>query len=335
MFAVVLAASVFVGVACGGSTGTANTETNANANATSTTNTSTSEQAARAKYTIGVSLPASNEEFYEAIGRGIQTEAKLRNAKAIFVYANNDAATQDQQIRNFVAQKVDAILVSPVDANALVPSYQWAQAHKVPIFSVARNLANPKHESAFVGADWGVYGTQIAKWTCARVKSGKVAMLLGPAGASFVEDMKKTYVAHLKSKCPSLKIVFQQNISRLTPDASLPVAQNALTANPDLKVIWANSDGIAGGAVQAVRQRKLAGKVMITGFDGDPIGLTNIKSGAQAMTIALRPQHWGALGMSTVIGWLQGKKPKAHLVPIRTLLVDKSNIRKYSAKELR
>jgi ribose transport system substrate-binding protein len=295
----------------------------------------TSARSSHAKsITIGVAMPESNDQFYEVIGAGIKAEAKRLHVKANFVFAQNDAATQDQQVRNFVAQKVNAILISPVDANALAPSYQWAQAHHVPIISIARNLANPKYESAFVGADWHVYGTKIAKWTCGHVKSGKVAMLLGPAGASFVEDMKQTYVSYLKSKCARLKIVFQQNIAHLTPDASLPVAQNALTANPDLKVIYANNDGLAAGAVKAIQQRHRVGKVTITGFDGDPIGFQNIKAGTQAMTVALRPQHWGALGVDTVVKWLSGKKPAHHLVPIVTILIDKSNINKYSQKAL-
>ena len=74
--------------------------------------------------TIGVAMPESNDQFYEVIGAGIKAEAKRIHVKAVFVFAQNDSATQDQQVRNFVAQKVDAILISPVDANALAPAYQ-------------------------------------------------------------------------------------------------------------------------------------------------------------------------------------------------------------------
>lgn len=284
--------------------------------------------------TIGLSLPSSVNGFYAGLAAGVKQEADKLNVKLQTAYADNSVATQASQIRAFTTSGVDGVLVGPADATALNTTYSAVQQANIPIMSMANDISDPTKEDGFIGADWGKYGHDIAEWTCAHYQgtSGEVAMILGPAGLSFVKQMADPYKSYIENSCPKLKIVFTTNLTDQTAANALPAAQNALTAHPGIDVIFCENDPSADGAIQAVAKANRIGKVMVTGFDGDPIGLANVNKGTQAMTITLNPLAWGALALKTLVDAVNGHKPAQHLVPIETQLLDHSNIAAYCAQ---
>jgi ABC-type sugar transport system substrate-binding protein len=281
------------------------------------------------QYTVGLSMPNSTDAFYTLIASGVASEAKKLGIHLQTSYADNSPATQASQIQSFVARKVNAILSSPSDATALDTAYLAAMRAHIPIFSVANDIGATSDETAFVGADWAKYGKAIAVWTCThyRGNSGQVAMLLGPAGLSYVAQMADAYTGYLSQSCPKLKVVYKNNLPNETAANALPVTTEALIAHPGIKVIFAENDLMAAGAVKALQEAKRKrASVMVTGFDGDPPGLVNVHKGWQAMTINLDPFGWGALAMSSMAAYLHGHHPASHLISIHTQLLDQSNI---------
>jgi len=291
-------------------------------------------QASSGKVTIGLSLLSAENPFYNGIATGIKDAAKAMNVDLQTSFANNSISTQATQIQSFVARGVDGILASPGDPTSLLASYKQAMSKKVPIMSVANDISDPQTENGFIGADWGSYGKQIAQWTCEHFtgQSGEVAMILGPAGLSYVKQMSKPYRDYMEQSCPKLKVVFSKNLPDETVANALPAAQQALAAHPNISVIFGGNDSDAAGAIQALQKAGKIGKVMVTGFDGDPIGLQNVQKGLQAMTISLNPHAWGELAMKTMVDAIHGQLPESHLVPIETNLLDSSTIEAFCAK---
>jgi ABC-type sugar transport system substrate-binding protein len=277
-------------------------------------------------YTIGVSLASPTIPLYVAMAEGMRQKAEELGVELVFTEANEDPVQQLNDVQDLIAQSVDGILISPIDAEAAIPAYEAARAADIPIMSIARNT-DPQYETSFIGAAWEEYGRQIAEWTCEEAGGqGTVAMVKGPAGASFVEDMEDGYKAFLESDCPGMSVVFETNASPLTVDQGLAAAQDALTANPDVTAIFANNDDLAAGALQALaEQGKAPEDVVVTGFDGTPEGVELVGNGELDMTIALRPQSWGELGLQTMVDHLNGEEVPP-LVEIETLLVDSSNV---------
>lgn len=286
------------------------------------------------KLTIGVSLASPTIPLYVAMADGMKRRAAEIGVELKFTEANEDPAQQLNDVQDLISQGVDGILISPIDAEAAVPAYEDARAAGIKVMSIARNT-DPKVEDSFIGASWKKYGHDIAAWTCKKT-GGKatVALVKGPAGASFVEEMVDGYKGYLSSSCAGMKIVSESNADTLTSEKGLAVAQDALSANPGVDVIFANNDDLAKGAIQALEERRRVGKVIVTGFDGTPSGVEQIRKGEQSMTIALRPYQWGRLGLDTMVRALRGEKV-GKLVGIDTTLIDEGNVEQIDDADIR
>jgi ribose transport system substrate-binding protein len=284
-------------------------------------------------YTIGVDLSLSSDPFFVAMEEGIRDEAKELGVEAIITYSSYDPSKQIANVQDHITKGADGILLSPADIEASIPAYEAARGAAIPVMSLADHT-DPDVEDAFIGAPWGEFGAQIAEWTCeATGGEGKVAMIKGTAGVSFVEEMEDGYKGYLESECPGMEIVFQVNTNFAREEAT-QAAQDALTAHPDLKAIFAQIDDQAAGAAQAVAEAGKADEIVVTGFNGDKVGFEGVKEGTIAMTVALKPYHWARLALRTMVDHLNGKKA-AKLVRIDSLLLDESNINEVDLEELR
>src|SRR5690625_5220135 len=102
---------------------------------------------------IGISFYTKTIPMYSQMEDGIKKEAKKLGVDVEFAYADNSAETQSNQINTFVTKDFDAILASPVDADALVPAYQQARDAEIPIISVGEKLAKEEDEDLYIGPD--------------------------------------------------------------------------------------------------------------------------------------------------------------------------------------
>ncbi len=147
------------------------------------------------KFRVGVSIPEAQNPFYIQVGRSIVDTLKERGIEPILVSANADVAEQINNIGDLIAAKVDSILISPLNIEGPAPAVQRAFDAKIPIFMFARTL-DPKYKHlwrTFVGYNFLELGALKAKWVVESSKPGKIAMLLGPAGALFSVDQDKGF----------------------------------------------------------------------------------------------------------------------------------------------
>jgi ABC-type sugar transport system substrate-binding protein len=158
-------------------------------------------------------------------------------------------------------------------------------------------------------------------------------MVKGTAGVSFVEEMEDGYKGYIESDCPGMEVVFEVS-TEFSREEAAQAAQDALTANPDLKAIFAQTDDQAAGVAQAAAEAGKGDEILVTGFNGDKVGFEGVKEGTIDMTIALKPYHWGRLALKTMVDHLNGKTtPK--LVRIDSVLLDRSNIDEADLEDLR
>lgn len=295
------------------------------------------EAAEQEKFTIGVSLASPTIPLYVAMAQGIRDKAAELGVDVVFTEASEDPVQQLNDVQDLIAQGVNGILISPIDAEAAKPAYEDARAAGITIMSIARNT-DPEFEDAFIGAPWGKFGSQIAEWACdhAEDKAANVAMIKGPAGASFVEEMEVGFKETLQEQCPDMQVVFENNNVPLVADKGLASAQDALTRASDIGVFFANNDDLAAGVIQALEEKGIAmDDVIVTGFDGTPQGIELAGEGKLDYTIALRPYHWGQLGLETMIEHLKGNKPSEHIIEIETIDIDKEKAGEVSEEEVR
>lgn len=291
--------------------------------------------AAQAKKRIGVSFYSQTIPLYVEMRSGMEAEAKKRGIDLEFQYSGPDAQQQSNQIANFVTKKVDLILCSPFDQNALLNAYKAARGAGIPVISVANSLASTADEDAFVGSDWTKFGTlEMAAVAKAIGGKGTIGIIEGPPAISFVH-LWDAGVMNVLAKNPGITVAAKLN-GGLTIEAGLNEASNILTAHPDVKAIVAVSDELAEGTAQALKERNIGpGKVFVAGWDGYPQVVAMIKNNEGIdYTIANRGYTWGVLAIDTAANWLAGKKPKTHGVENPTLEVTHANAAKLDVYDI-
>ena len=276
---------------------------------------------AQQKITIGVSLAQDDNPFYIVMLKGIRARADELGWDVATVSANEDKVKQINGVQDLVARGVKGILISPVDAVGVNAAYDAAKAANIPIVSIARGSTSP-NQTIHVAMDEKQIGRDIAEWTAKAIGGeGKVAMLLGPSGAPTFRNLAEGYT-EVMAKYPKVEIVFRAD-GAMTRERGVKQAEDALVANPDLKVIYA--DDVALGAAQAVEAAGRADKTIVTGMNGVPPALHAVKDGKLAMTVELNPYLWGRLGVDVLAQYLKGDKVEQRVF-IKHVMVDKTNI---------
>ncbi|MGH8680076.1 MAG: substrate-binding domain-containing protein [Burkholderiales bacterium] len=274
------------------------------------------------KTTIGVSLPQDDNPFYIAMLKGIRARAAELGWDVVYVSSQEDKAKQINGVQDLIARGVKGILISPIDATGVNAAYDAAAAARIPIVSVARGSSSP-NQTLHVAMDEKQIGRDIGTWiTASAGGKGKVAFIAGPPGAptfkNLTDGVKESFAKG------GLQVVFEQ-YGALTRERGLKLAEDALTANPDLVAIYAANDDVALGAAQAVQAAGKKGKVKVTGMNGIPPALRAVADGTLSLTVELNPVNWGRLGVDVLAGYLKGEKYRQQVF-IKHELIDAKNI---------
>lgn len=273
--------------------------------------------------TVGVSLSSDTNPFYIAMRRGMEQRAREIGMTLRFVTANESVLAQNNGVLDLIAQRVDGILISPIDAVATRASYEAAARAGIPIMSIARHADSP-HQTLFVTMDEVGIGREIGEWVARAIGGqGDIALIAGPQGAATFRNLATGFTEAI-ARHPNIRIVARQEVA-LTREEGLRVAQDMLVAHRNLRAIYGGQDDIALGASQAVAQAGLTGRVIITGLNGVPPALAAIRRGDVSLTVELNPVLWGRLGIDTMAAWLRGERGATQVnVPHR--LIDRTNV---------
>lgn len=152
---------------------------------------------------------------------------------------------------------------------------------------------------------------------------GKVIILEGIAGAQSAIDLKQGAVDTFGTY-EGIEIVASQTANWNRAEA-MQVTQNLLQAHPDVDAIFASNDEMAMGAVEAVDQAGLTGKIIIAGLDANRDALEAIKEGKMTITCDKMGFDQGYVGVETAVKVLNNEPVNDRIV-IDTMIVDESNV---------
>jgi ribose transport system substrate-binding protein len=273
---------------------------------------------------IGLSISTLNNPFFVTLRNGAQQAAKKEGAKLIIADAQDDAATQQDDVQNFVTQQVDAILINPVDSEAVVPAVQAANQANIPVIALDRGASGGKLET-LIASDNVEGGRMAAKELIQLVGSGPVAQLEGIPGTSPTRDRGQGFEEVINAQ-DAVQLVSSQTANFLRTEG-LNVTENILQSNPGIKGIFAQNDEMAMGAVRALGGRA-GSEVKIVGFDGIEDALKAIQAGKLNATIAQQPDKIGSLGVENAMKVVDGKSVDKN-IPVQVKLVTKENVSQF------
>ncbi|MGY6772985.1 substrate-binding domain-containing protein [Gallibacterium sp. ZY190522] len=283
---------------------------------------------------IALLMKTLSNEYFISMQQGAEEAAKKMDVDLIIQVAEKEDSTEQLVglVENMIAKKVDAIIVTPNDSIAFIPAFQKAEKAGIPIIDLdvrldaeAAKKANLKFN--YVGVDNFLGGYLAAKnLVDALGGKGDIAILEGIPGVDNGEQ-RKAGALKAFNEAPGIKIVASQSANWETEQA-LNVVSNILTANPNINGIFAANDNMAIGAVTAVENAGLAGKVLITGYDGIPLAIEYVKQGKLQNTIDQLPKKQVTIAIENALKQIH-KQPIPDIFYVDPIVVDKEQSKNY------
>lgn len=267
-------------------------------------------------FTVGVSISTLNNPFFISLKEGIESKAEEEGLKVVISDAQNDSLTQSNQIEDLITQKVDLIIVNPVDSTAVSPSVIAANEADIPIISVDRG-SDEGEVLSFISSDNIEGGKMAGQYILDNIEEkDEVAQIEGVPGASSTRERGQGFEEATEGK---IELVASQpaNFDRAE---GLTVMENMIQANPNIKAVFCQNDEMALGAAEA-----LAGNdndIIIVGFDGNEDAIAAVKEGKIAATVAQKPDEMGKIAIETALKHLNGEQVEKEIASPLELITE-------------
>jgi len=244
--------------------------------------------ASAADIKVGVSMSAFDDTFLTYLREDMDKQAKSYpkgdGVQLQFEDARADVVKQLSQVENFISQKVDAIIVNPVDTASTANIIKAATAAKIPLVFVNRRPDQkdlPKDVVAVTSDDVEAGKLQMQYIAEKLGGKGRIVILLGDLANNSTTNRTKG-VKEVLAKYPDIKIEQEQTGTWLR-DKGMTLVNDWLTQGREFDAVLANNDEMAIGASMALKSAgKEKGRVLIAGVDGTPDGLNAIAKGDMA-----------------------------------------------------
>jgi len=283
--------------------------------------------------TIGVSMAQFDDRFLTNLREAMEAAAEEFGVNIHFEDAQADIGRQLNQIQNFIAQGVDAMIISLVDTASTPGMTKLAVEAGIPLVYVNRK---PFEETLpegvyYVGSDENVSG-RLQGEEIARLlnNQGKVAIMMGQLGDATTllrtEGVEKAAAEH-----PEIEIVEKQP-AKFQRNEAINLMNNWLVSGVEVDAIAANNDEMAIGAIMALQQ---AGKdpkpYIIAGVDATADALMEMKRGNLDITVFQDAKGQGRGAVETAVEVIKGGKVESFVwIPFE--LVTQDNYQDYLSR---
>ncbi len=264
------------------------------------------------KPTIAYTPLTLSNPFFKVIGEHIKAEAEKNGYETLMVDPDMDVKKQSDQIDDFIAKNVTAIILVPCDRLSVGPAVQAANKAGIPVFTVdAKCAAQGAKIEGHVGTD-NFQGGELAGKAMINAlgeKGGKVLILDFKKANSCVlrvAGFKKIIDAHNKKAEGKIEVVSELDGNGDRTKGYQSTA-DALQAHEDLDAIFAINDPSALGAYTAVKEAKRENKIKIIGFDGQLDGKQAIKDGKIYADPIQHPDKMGKQIVQLIVKYQAGE----------------------------
>ncbi|MEN5090471.1 sugar ABC transporter substrate-binding protein [Pseudomonas protegens] len=245
--------------------------------------------AALADIKIGVSMSQFDDTWLTYLRESMDQKAKSLpdGVKLQFEDARSDVVKQLSQVENFISQKVDAIVVNPVDTAATKKITEAAVKAGIPLVYVNRrpdDLNLPKGVVTVASNDLEAGKMQMQYLADKMGGKGDIVILLGDLANNSTTNRTKG-VKEVLAQYPGIK-VDQEQTGVWLRDKGMTLVNDWLTQGRKFDAVVSNNDEMAIGAAMALKQAGVEkGSVLIAGVDGTPDGLRAVKKGELALSV--------------------------------------------------
>jgi D-xylose transport system substrate-binding protein len=240
---------------------------------------------------IGFSMETLKEERWQ-MDRDLFTEHAAELGAGVLVQAaNGDDSLQLTQVQSLLTQGIDVLVIIPRDGEAMAKAVELAHAAQVPVLAYDRLLMNCEAD-LYLTFDSFKIGQLQAQFLADRIPpSGKLRLvrIYGAKTDNNAHSVKRGQDSVLEPLIAQgrVEIILEDWATDWKPENAKKITNAAITRAGDsgIDAILTSNDGTAGGAIQALTEEGLAGKILVTGLDAELDACQRIVQGTQTMTV--------------------------------------------------
>ena len=290
---------------------------------------------------IGVSMARFDDNFLTVLRNGMIAQSESLGVSLQVEDAQDDVAKQLDQINNFIASGVDAIIVNAVDTSATQAMSDAAAAAGVPLVYVNRqpiNLDTLPDNQAFVASNEVDSGTLQTIEVCRLLKekgkdTANVYVMMGElSNQAAVQRTADIHDVVAAGKCAVTLNIIDQQTANWSRDQAQSLMTNWLSTNTPFDGVIANNDEMAIGAIQAMKASGISmEEVIVGGIDATQDALAAMQAGDLDVTVFQNASAQGSGSLNAAVSLSKGEAvDNAVWVPFE--LVTPANIGDYLSK---
>ncbi len=274
--------------------------------------------------TIGMTQINQTAVFFTQMNEGATQAAQAAGCTLNIANANNDSAKQNSDIESFVSQGVTALIVVAIDVNGVLPAIKAARDKGIKVVAIDAKLADGSIDT-FVGVDNAKAGQQIGQWVIGNglAKGKKYGVV--DARNSFIQNQREDA---FRAAVDAAGATYTQSVSGdNVQEKAATAAQNLLTAQPNLDLVYTTGEPATVGASVALKGNTMT---KIVGWDLTKEVIACIDSGLCPAIVQQNPKQEGVEAVNELKALLGGSTAKGFIdVPIT--IVTKANVDPYRA----
>lgn len=283
---------------------------------------------------VGVSMSQFDDTWLTYLREDMDKQAKSypkgEGVQLQFEDARADVVKQLSQVENFISQKVDAIVVNPVDTASTGRMIKAATAAGIPLIFVNRrpDQKDLPEGVVTVASDDVEAGRMQMQYLAEKMGGkGKIVILLGDLANNSTTNRTKG-IKEILAKYPDIKIEQEQTGIWLR-DKGMTLVNDWLTQGREFNAVLANNDEMAIGAAMALKTAGVKpGSVLIGGVDGTPDGVNAITKGEMAVSV-FQDAKGQAVGSVQAAVKMAKKEPVEQNVVVPFKLITPDNVKEF------
>jgi len=261
---------------------------------------------------IGFLMDSLKVERWQTDLDKFQKRAAELGAVVLVETAEGDDELQLKQAQKLLDSGVKALVLVPHDSDKAARIVNAAKARQVPVLCYERLVRDPD-VAFFIGVDASAVGYLQAFALSQKAPKGNYVLVGGSSSDTNAKILHDAQIRVLKPMVDrgDIKIVSDTWSKDWDPSEAYAHMSGAIESTKgDIAAVVASNDGTAGGAIQALEDHKLAGKVLVSGQDADLAAIIRILDGTQTMTVYKPLGSQAKLAAEAAVALAKGEQVK-------------------------
>jgi ribose transport system substrate-binding protein len=282
---------------------------------------------APAAFEIAVIPKGTTHAFWKAIHAGARAAADARGVSIVWMgpEKEDDRKQQIEVVQSFISRGIDAIVLAPLDAQALVRPVETAVQRGIPVVIIDSGLHSDAI-SSFVATD-NREGGRMGGRRLAELMggTGNVILLRYNEGSASTANREAGFLEAIAAS-PGITLLSSDQYAGATRESAFQASQNLLNKFGDrVQGVFCPNESSAFGMLRALETSGKAGRIRFVGFDASAGLVAGLRAGAIDSLVVQDPFRMGYRGVETAVAVLNGTAVQQR-IPTRLALVTPENV---------